>query len=121
MFGKKEELNSAKDRVETIIGKNAEFQGKIISSGVLKIDGTMEGEIESESDIIISEGSKVKAQIKANNAVIAGEYQGNIFLKGKLYIKTSGKVTGDVKVEGIIVEEGAEFNGKCEMIRTENG
>lgn len=119
MFRKKEELNTVKEMVETILGKGAEFHGKIKSTGALKIDGIMEGEIEGESDVIISEGAYVTAQIRANNAIIAGEYQGDIFLKGKLYIKSTGKVSGDIKVYGIVIEEGAEFNGKCEMIKNE--
>ncbi len=116
MFGKRSEPTIANtDRVDTILGKNAEFNGKIKSSGLMRIEGNFDGELECDEDLIISEGAKVTAELKARNAIIAGVYQGNIQLDGKLEIKSTGKVTGDIKVGTLLVEDGAFFDGKCEM------
>ncbi|AEE92724.1 conserved protein of unknown function [Tepidanaerobacter acetatoxydans Re1] len=117
MFGKRSEPTIANtDRVDTILGKNAEFNGKIKSSGLMRIEGNFDGELECDEDLIISEGAKVTAELKARNAIIAGVFQGNIQLDGKLEIKNTGKVTGDIKVGTLLVEDGAFFDGKCEML-----
>ncbi|MDD4568680.1 MAG: polymer-forming cytoskeletal protein [Tepidanaerobacteraceae bacterium] len=116
MFGRRSEPTTMTvDKVDTILGKSAEFSGKIKSSGILRIEGSFEGEIECEQDLIITEDGRVNADLKARHAVIAGTYQGNILLQGKLEIKNSGKVTGDVKVGTLVIEDGAIFDGKCEM------
>lgn len=116
MFGKKTEDGSINvDKVDTLLGKGTEFNGKIKANGILRIEGQAEGEIESSGDVIITEGSTVKANISARNAMIAGEYIGNIFLDGKLEIRATGKVIGDIKVASLVVEDGGLLEGKCEM------
>ncbi|KXG76392.1 hypothetical protein AN618_16320 [Fervidicola ferrireducens] len=119
MFGRKnEEIKINPEAVDTLIGKGTEIKGTIRATGVLRIEGRIEGELESTGDIIIAETGVVNAQLKARNAVIAGEVNGNVFLSGKLEIKSSGRVLGDLKVEGLTVEDGAFFEGRCEMNRT---
>ncbi|MFO7152003.1 MAG: polymer-forming cytoskeletal protein [Bacillota bacterium] len=116
MFGKKkEEISISSEAVDTLIGKGTEIQGVIRASGVLRIEGRVEGELESAGDVIVADTGAVNAHIKARNAIIAGEVNGNIFLSGKLEIKSSGRVLGDLKVEGLTIEDGAFFEGRCEM------
>ena len=116
MFGKRSEPTIANaDKIDTILGKSAELTGKIKSTRLLRIEGKFEGEIECEQDLIITESGRVSAELEARNAVIAGTYQGNILLEGKLEIKSTGKVTGDIKVGTLVIEDGAFFDGSCEM------
>lgn len=119
MFGKKkEDVMTNPEAVDTLIGKGTEIKGTIRAAGVLRIEGRIEGELESAGDVIVAETGVVNAQMKARNAIIAGEVNGNIVLSGKLEIKSSGRVLGDLKVEGLTVEDGAFFEGRCEMNRT---
>ena len=92
MFRKRSEpVNKVSpNKIDTILGKNAQFSGKIQSSGLLRLEGKFDGEIECEQDLIITESGKVNAELKARNAVIAGTYKGNISLKGKLEITPVG-------------------------------
>ncbi|MCG0275110.1 MAG: polymer-forming cytoskeletal protein [Thermosediminibacteraceae bacterium] len=116
MFGKKtESVEINPEKVDTLIGKGTEIKGTVKASGVIRIEGKIEGELESAGDVIVTETGVVNAQLKARNAIVAGEVSGNILLSGKLEIKSSGKVLGDLKVESISIEDGALFEGKCEM------
>jgi cytoskeletal protein CcmA (bactofilin family) len=116
LFGRRSEpIKVNVEKVDTILGKTVELSGKIKSSGILRIEGSFDGEIECEQDLIITEGGRVNADLKARHAIIAGTYEGNIELEGKLEIKSSGKVMGDVKVGTLVIEDGAIFDGKCEM------
>lgn len=116
MFKRKEEgilINI--DKIDTVLGKEAEFCGKVKAAGILRIEGKFEGEIESSGDLILSETSTVNAKIKAKNAIIAGSQYGNVNLEGKLEIKNTGKIFGDIKVNSITIEEGGVLEGKCSM------
>lgn len=116
MFGKKDEVViQTTDKVNTIIGDDAEFSGSIKAKGILRIEGRLDGQIESSGDVIITEKGTVDADIEACNAIIAGSYRGNICLEGKLEIKSTGKVSGEIKVAGIVIEDGGLFDGNCEM------
>ncbi|NLZ51767.1 MAG: polymer-forming cytoskeletal protein [Thermoanaerobacteraceae bacterium] len=103
------------NKIDTILGKDAKLTGEIKTSGLLRIEGNFQGDIECENDLIITETGKVNGKLRAQNAIIGGFYQGNISLEGKLEIKRTGKVIGDIKVGTLVVEDGAFFDGKCEM------
>lgn len=116
MFGKKDEpIITNSDKIDTILGKNAKFTGTLKASGLMRIEGQFDGDMECDGDLIIGESASVTANVKARNAIVAGAYEGNICLDGKLELKNTGKLTGDVKAAGLLVEDGAFFNGKCEM------
>jgi len=116
MFGKKSEgVSVSMDKVDTILGAGTEFNGKINAAGILRVEGKVEGEIESTGDVIITEGGMVNADIKARHAVISGSFNGNASLEGKLEIRATGKVIGDIKVASIVIEDGGLLEGKCEM------
>lgn len=103
------------DRIDTIIGKDTEFKGIINSSGVIRIDGRVEGEIHHKGDLVVGEGGVVAAHVKARNITIAGEVKGNVEAEGKLELIPSGKLYGDIKVESLIIGNGAVFRGLSEM------
>lgn len=115
MFKNKSVPIASTDKIDTILGKDAKLTGEIKTSGLLRIEGNFQGDIECEKDLIITDSAKVDGNLRAKNAIIAGVYQGNIFLEGKLEIKSTGKVIGDIKVGALVVEDGAFFDGKCEM------
>lgn len=102
-------------QVETIIGQNTQFTGNIIAKGSVRIDGELEGELSVEGDVVIGEAGKVKANMKARSAVIAGIQHGNLEVAGKLEILSTGKLYGDVKVGNLSIIEGAVFKGTCAM------
>jgi len=115
MLKKKSESIATTDKIDTILGKEAKLTGEIKTSGLLRIEGNFQGDILCEKDLIITDSGKVEGKITAQNAIIAGAYQGNLFLEGKLVIKSTGKVLGDIKVGTLVIEDGAFFDGKCEM------
>lgn len=117
MFGKKDGRDGiAMEKIDTIIGKETEFKGVLNSSGVLRIDGKVEGEIHHKGDLIVGEtGTVVATVIHARHISIAGQVKGNVEAEGKLELVTTGRLYGDIKVAGLIIGEGAVFRGNSEM------
>jgi cytoskeletal protein CcmA (bactofilin family) len=113
MFGKKEKTNI--NKVDTLIGKDSTFRGDLRASGTVRIEGYFQGEINSQGDVIITESGKVEAAIKARNIFIAGFLQGDVEAIGKVDMSATGQLYGNIKVAGISLEEGALFNGNCQM------
>lgn len=120
MFGKKEEETVSRQssgKVETIIGKETNVKGSVTGSDVLRIDGKVEGDITTSGDVIVGETGIVQAEVNAKDVTVAGEIHGNTKAEGKLEIISSGKVIGDIKVQNLIIRDGAKFEGKSEMIK----
>lgn len=104
------------DRIDTIVGKETTFVGKLISNGTLRIEGRLEGEIEGKGDVIIGETGLVQANIKARHLTLAGEVKGNLDLTGKLELTPTARLYGDIRVESLIIGDGAKFAGNSTMI-----
>ncbi|NLA27339.1 MAG: polymer-forming cytoskeletal protein [Firmicutes bacterium] len=103
------------DKVNTVIGKDTLFKGTIKAKGLIRIDGEMEGGIETRGDVVVGESGKVCLEIKARNVAIAGKFEGNLEAEGKLEVKSSGVVVGSIIANGLIVDDGAVFSGSMEM------
>ena len=58
---------------------------------------------------MVGKGGKVKADIIEENALIGGQVNGNIKVKKKLEITSSGKVRGDIETASLIIGEGVVF------------
>lgn len=114
---KKDQLETPPDKVNTVIGKDTQFKGSIKTKGLIRIDGEMEGDVATQGDVVIGEGGKVNLELKARNVAVAGRFEGNLETEGKLEIRSSGVVVGNVKTNGLIVDDGAVFSGSMEMRR----
>jgi cytoskeletal protein CcmA (bactofilin family) len=111
MWEKKQES----EEIKAIFGKGAEFIGKLIFNGSVRIDGDFQGEIHGQGSLVVGEGALVKANIAVKSIYIGGEVQGNIEVEEKFNIHSTGKFLGDVHTPVLIVEEGAFFDGKSHM------
>ncbi|MCL5676998.1 MAG: polymer-forming cytoskeletal protein [Firmicutes bacterium] len=115
MFGRKEAEGASQERVETILGRGTEFRGALISSGVVRIDGKLEGEINHSGELVIGEHAVVVANVKSKQITVAGQIKGNVDCEGRLEIVPSGRLYGDIKVGHLVIAEGAVFQGVSVM------
>lgn len=111
--------SSSKTSDATIISSNSKFEGTLESTGILRIDGEFRGDINIKGSVIIGEDGIVVANINADKVTIAGKVEGNICCSGSLELVQSGKLTGDIEVKSIRVDEGAIFDGKCKMLKSQ--
>jgi len=103
------------NKADTVIGKNTIFNGTLSSKEVIHIEGETEGNITNQSDVVVGESGKVKADLKAKNVTIAGYYEGTLEASGKLEIKMTGQARGTFKANTLVTEEGAVLSGNTEM------
>lgn len=115
MFGKTTPNSGKAQPVESILGKGLQVRGTIRSTGSLRIDGFVEGNIHCDSDVSVGEGGSVKGDIFGSNVVIAGSVTGNVSCPGKLELLPTASLSGDIKVGTLIVTEGALFTGSIQM------
>jgi cytoskeletal protein CcmA (bactofilin family) len=104
------------NRIETLIGEQCCIIGSISGIGLLKVDGSIDGDLFSEDDIVLGECGNIKGNTICNNAYIYGTVNGNVSCKNTLTIENSGNVKGDISVKKLIISEGGILDGKCTMI-----
>ena len=109
------EKKKRRDDTKAFLGKGAEFIGKLIFTGHVRIDGDFQGEIFGQGAVDIGEGALVKANMEVGSVFIGGEVQGNIDVKEKINIHSTGKLSGDLRAPVFVMEEGAVFDGQSHM------
>jgi cytoskeletal protein CcmA (bactofilin family) len=93
----------------SIIGSDVTVNGDITTLGEIQLDGTIDGDIRSES-LTIGEHGAVNGTVMANNVVVKGSVTGQI--KGRnVRLEKSSRVKGDIMHESLSVEAGAMVDG----------
>ena len=102
----------------TVMGEKTRYVGKIETDEPLLIQGKVEGEIHSTSEVEVGESGDVKATISGRSIVISGRVTGDCSALDRLEIRASGKLTGSIKAARIAIADGAEFKGTSQMAST---
>ena len=101
--------------VESLIGEHSSFEGTLRTEGPVRLLGSIQGEIESKSAIIVEEKAHVTARLTAQQVTVAGQVDGQIYCEGRVEIRPTGRVTGEINAGALIVQEGAYFDGNSKM------
>ena len=108
-------FNRSAERMDTVIGPGVSFSGSLRSQSGIRLDGLVEGDVETTGNVIVGEKGQVNASITAQNVFISGYVRGNVTARGRLEISGKGKLWGDMKAETLAVEEGGVFRGLSAM------
>jgi len=100
---------------ESIVGPSVKIEGDLKSNGNLRIDGIVTGKVGTSQNLYVGESANISADIIAENAIINGTVQGNVRVAAALILGQTAKVAGDINCAILQVEQGAVFNGKCQM------
>jgi cytoskeletal protein CcmA (bactofilin family) len=98
-----------------LIGAGTVIEGEVKSSGDIRIDGTVVGQVHSKSKIVIGNTGRVEGDLFCQNADISGTVQGKSNVQEMLFLKSNGNVKGDIHTGKLVVEVGASFTGNCNM------
>ena len=94
------------DQIEAIIGPRATFSGQLRCDGSIRLDGTVEGgTIETPANVLITEGARVKADIKAKAVSIVGAYDG-VIVADRVELLEGGRLWGTIHVRTFLLDEG---------------
>ena len=102
-------------RVSGFIDQDTELKGDIRFKESFRIDGHFVGKILSGQVLIIGEGGYVEGDIEVSSVSINGRVQGSISAREKIEIFSKGRVCGKITTPKLVVEEGAFFQGSCQM------
>lgn len=98
----------------TVLGQGTHWKGEInAGQHPLRIEGTVEGSIASDSSITIGPTGRVKGTILAKHLIVMGQAEGTFKIVDCLELHGAGSVEGDVETGSLVVDEGSSLQGKC--------
>jgi len=99
-----------------VVGKTITMRGEISGSEELYIDGNFEGTIRlPDNRLTLGPNAKVKADLEAGDIVIYGKVDGNVKASGRLELRDSAVLQGDILAGRLSIEENASMKGKVEL------
>ena len=101
---------------DTIIGQNVRLHGNLANQGAIQINGTIEGQVESDSTIIVGPSAVVKGPMRAKTIEVSGEVHGTVVAEERLELNPKSKLYGDVATKNFVIKLGALFVGKSSVL-----
>jgi cytoskeletal protein CcmA (bactofilin family) len=100
---------------DTIFSADIEFTGELVFEKSFLVRGKLWGTVDARGILLVDEGARVDADIKADKVIVRGIVNGNVDAKNRIEITSSGKLRGDIEAPEILMETGCHFNGRCTM------
>ena len=98
-----------------IIGNGTSIVGNIVSQGDVRIDGRLQGNLNSQSKLVIGTTGEIVGEIKCKECEVAGTVKGKIFVEELLMLRATAVVEGEIKTTKLAIEPNALFTGTCQM------
>jgi len=100
----------------TVIGKSVVIRGELSGNEDLFIDGDVEGTVSlPESRLTVGPNAQVRADVSAREVVIFGHLTGNVKAAGRVDLRQSALVKGDILAGRLSIEESAVLTGRVEL------
>ena len=117
LFNKTKKMNASDslESFDTLIGAATKIQGRMVVNKSIRLDGTIEGSIESSTDtqvtVAIGHSGLVHGDVRAHRVLVNGQVDGNIYAREKCELHETSRVKGDIHYGLLGIEHGAEILG----------
>ncbi len=102
-------------RKQFSMGAGDILEGKLIYDGSLHADGRVEGEVRVSGNIDVASGANVKALLEGANVTLKGTVEGQVTAHDKLTLGKNARLSGDIVVRRLQIDDGATLNGHVRM------
>lgn len=100
----------------TVIGKAVIIRGDLSGSEDLYMDGDIEGTITLlENRLTIGPNARVHADVHAHDVIVLGQLTGNVTATGRVDLRESARVAGDIVAARLSIEESVTLKGHVEL------
>ena len=113
-LGGAEELNGFMD-------EGTEFIGELRFRDTFRIDGKLKGKVVSDHTLIVGESGQVEAEIDCAVISIKGAVSGRVHARQRIELLSGARVQATLVSPRLVIEEGAVFQGQCDMGSTAAG
>ena len=118
MFGRRNSDSPGREGpLLTVMGETARLEGKFNIADSIQIECEIAGEINVEGKLVIGEKGVVRADVHTADALIMGRYEGNMVATGNVEITSTGRVSGNIETDSLVISQGGFFNGNVIKIQ----
>ena len=112
--------NETDNTTINLISIGTDITGDIKSTGDIRIDGSLSGNLNTKGKVVIGPTGKITGEVICKNSEVSGIVEGKITVGQLLNLKASSKILGDIVTSKLSIEPGAKFSGTCKMSDSES-
>ncbi|MCR5172845.1 MAG: polymer-forming cytoskeletal protein [Treponema sp.] len=105
--------------INTLIGQGSFVSGDVKINGFIRVDGDVDGNIQTQSNVIIGDKSRVRGNINAASCIIGGIVTGDVTAPKGIKLLSGSVLIGDIVTKSLQIEENVIFNGHCISLKNE--
>jgi cytoskeletal protein CcmA (bactofilin family) len=101
------------------VGNDILLKGEIATCDRLVIEGKVEATLNNVHTVEIAESGSFKGSAEIEDAEISGLFEGDLVVRNRLVIYSTGKVRGKISFGEIEIERGGELTGEISLFKGE--
>jgi cytoskeletal protein CcmA (bactofilin family) len=101
----------------SVIDQQMVVRGEINTQGGVRVDGRLEGREQKADTLIVGSTGVVTGDVEAREVIVAGTIEGNIIADGRVEIKATACVRGDIRTTAMLLHEGGVIDGHVTVDR----
>ncbi|MDD5585960.1 MAG: polymer-forming cytoskeletal protein [Alphaproteobacteria bacterium] len=113
---RRSERSSEHGERKLIVGKGLSLAGEITACDVLVVEGKVEAKLTDGKMLEITESGQFRGSVEIENADIAGRYDGELTVHGRLTLRGTGRISGMVKYGELEVSAGGQIIGELQVV-----
>ncbi len=107
-------------KTTSFLSKSVQLDGKLVVKGGIRIDGVINGTVESKSTIFCGDTAVIEGQIITKSLVSSGKIKGSVSAEDTIKINQPGSIEGEIKTCNLGVERDVFFDAKCTLVSPKN-
>ncbi|MFQ5961223.1 MAG: polymer-forming cytoskeletal protein [Candidatus Methylomirabilales bacterium] len=103
--------------VFTVVGSGAKLEGTFEVADSIQIECEVGGQLKVGKRLVIGEQGSLRADVETVDAIIHGQYKGNMVATGSVEITPTGRVAGKIETDSLVISKGGFFNGRTVKLK----
>ncbi|MFM9890035.1 MAG: polymer-forming cytoskeletal protein [Rickettsiales bacterium] len=93
------------------VGPDIQMKGEITSCDRVVIEGMVDAAMRDVHTVELAETGSLKGTAEVEDAEISGSFEGDLIVRGKITIHSSGRVRGNITYGEIEIQRGGQISG----------
>ena len=99
--------------INSILGAESVVKGDIKIAGFARIDGDLDGNLETTGNLIVGKNARINGNVTAKSVTVGGIIKGNITAPEYVHLLSTGAVIGDIQTKKLQADENVLLHGHC--------
>jgi len=98
-----------------VLSRGVSIKGVVKFLNELRIDGEVEGTIDSTGTLTLGEHAFIRGEIRTKSVNVRGAVEGNVFVTERCELQAGCSLRGDIEAPRLMVDENATFVGNAKV------